>query len=420
LSSGLYGLQKPESVKIFVALSANDGTLIGFSELKNGSTISIPTPSGFNLDSSFVVGEYFYLNIPPDDFSSGILGKSVNYYTGLHVGDFKTLEYPTFSSTVVGTHQLSITDIPGQYYLSYFDGENINIRSLDFSDDKIDGVINLTKPTSDLYLSFNAFDEPTKFKYVSSINAGGSSSISFDEMLEMTRSNVALNTNASFYYSSYSVDAPSGYPINSAGGYSDRTASIPVYHPQTIFSEYFFSMWVSDENGSFNFRTRRATPPNSFSYLASQVNNVKYSGNKLSFSTTGAFDEISLSGGVFDFDSELVYFDAYTVLFSERGARSLVLPEIPAELISYEFLPPSEYDFTNANISDYPDLSGQSDYENKLVLSSDNVQRSRRNVISKGIYITPSGGRRATDKQLIQVPPKVKALLRDRLPMWMN
>jgi hypothetical protein len=408
----------PEYTQIYFALSRNDGSLIAVNRVENGSIVTVPTPSNFNPDSSFVLTEYFYLFQPASDTNIKYLIKSMNVYAGLNAGEFSLPEY-AHSVPIVGTHQVEITELPIDNYLAHLQGRHTGSRYGYFgSDGNFTAELGMRSNTSDLYFSLTAGTAVPIYKYISSIQVGGSTHFSVTGLPEMQKAAVATRDIAGSYECYvYSDDASSPINFSSANGFFED-GKIPIYYPSSIYPQYVFSLRYQLGNSTYENRVRGATPPASFQYLNAAASNVNYANRKLKVTSTGTFDIMTISGGSNYYDGSSQLIDMYFVSFPNGTRNQITIPNTPDELLSLEFISPNDFSFSIAGFHDYLGLSGTSDYQSKIVFNADNVLRQNRDYISdlSQIATTSAGGRVSSHKK-ITLPKRLETILQSRFPL---
>lgn len=404
----------PEYTEIYFVLTANDGTLISAEKIENGGYISVPTPANFNPDSSFVIGEYFSLYQPPlfeGDFE--YLIKSRNFWTGINAGEFMLAENAD-RMVPMGVHSLKVTDVPTENYRARIAGTNIGGRTGFFgADGSIDVDLSLRDNTSDFYFLLEKEGQAPQFKYLASIDIGGATQFSCADLEPMEL--VATNTNHASGNYHLEVETPTGFLVYYADGVLTDGA-IPIHYPASLYPEYHFYMYYDDGTYTHANRTTATTPPASFEYLDAEVTGVTYSNQILEFSTTGTFDNVSISGGSINIDGGVFNSNSYSAIFHLDGTKRLTIPEPPALLSHLGFSSVNDFEFVTAGFADYKNISGASDYQNRLVFSADNVSRQSLDCVlkSRSINTSNSGGRLAP-RQGVVVPQQLKDILQGRL-----
>ena len=408
----------PEYAQIYFALSQNDGSLLAVNQVENGSIVTVPTPSNFNPDSSFVLTQYFYLFQPASDISIAYLIKSMNVYAGLNAGEFSLPEYEHWVP-IVGTHQVEVTELPTDNHLGHLQGRNTGSIYGNFGNDgKFTAELGMRSNTSDLYFSLTAGTAVPVYNYISSIHAGGSTHFSVTGLPEMQKAEVATRDIAGSYECHvYSDDASFSVNFSSANGFFDD-GKIPIYYPSTIYPQYVFSLRYQLGNSTYENRVRGATPPASFQYLNAAASNVNYANKKLKVTSTGSFDVMTISGGSSNYDGNSQSLDLYYVSFPNGTRNQITIPNTPAELSSLEFKSPDDFSFNSAGFYDYLGLSGTNDYQSKIIFSADNVLRQNRDHISDFLQITTtSAGGRVSSHKKMTLPKRLETILQNHFPV---
>jgi len=404
-----------ENIQIYFGLSQNDGTPIALNKVENDGTITVPTPSGFNPDSSFVFTQYFYLNTSKIGNSPGTLFRTMSVYAGLNVGEFKVAEFPV-SLPVKGTHHLEITEVPTNYLAASLQGNNMGSWAGHFGNSgEISLDLSLTNTMSDLYFWLNRSEtEAPVYNHINSILLGESTHFSVTDLPQMEQGLITTNDIAAHYDYTIYNDGPGSQDIVFSGSGNFDNGKLPVYYPGSIYPKYVFELGYQLGDNSYTNRVKGETPPSSFQNLNAAVSNVNYANRKLKVTSTGKFDFVFVTGRTTTFTSDLYKSDGYTVCFPNGKKNQITIPTLPAELLSLEFKSPTEFVFENATIYDFLELSGASDYQSKIVFSADNVLLQYRDFIASNSRITPtsSGGRLSTHNKMT-LPKSAEGILQN-------
>ena len=406
----------PEYAQIYFALSQNDGSLIAFNQVENGGTITVPTPSGFNPDSSFVFTQYFYLYMPKSPGNLETLIRNMSVSAGLNAGEFSTPNFGGNPLPVIGTHFLKITEFPTSTYNASLIGSNFSSSysgALGYNGGVFTVNLDLNKNTSDLYFMLAADTEVPVYNYISSILPGGSTNFSITGLPQMKKAAVTTMDIAGKYDYWVYTGRGFGHVLFSGTGFFDD-GKLPIYYPGSIYPEYVFDLRYQLGNNSYVNYIKGATPPLSFQNLDATVSNVNYANRKLTVMSTGTVDVVMVGGDRTNYTGTSFTLDTYSVTFPNGPKNQITIPNIPVELLNLEFTSPTDLVFENAGLFDYLELSGASDYQSKLVFSSDDVFRYDREYIANSFQITATstGGRLATQKKM-KLPKPVEAILRN-------
>jgi hypothetical protein len=399
----------PEFTKIWFALSKNDGSLIAVNEVENGATMTVPTPADFNPDSTFVFSYYFHLF---QDGSYSTLVRNMNVYAGMNAGEFNIAEFPPFRPSV-GTHKVEVTDIPAENYFAGIYGTNAGATYGNFGNTgMISRDFNLNSNTSDLYFRLDKEGSTPVYKYVPTIQIGGSTKFSAIGLPEMKKASVTTkDAVGSYNYYVYNDDHSKQFTLYyKDGSFSD--GKMPVYYPEGVYPQYVYYLTYQGSNSYIN-QIRGATPPTAFQYLAASVSNVNYSNQKLKVTSTGSFDILSISGASSQISNNSFILDAYSVNFPNSNKKQVTIPQTPALLSEQGFIAPGNFVFSNAWFSDYTTLA-PSDYQTKIVFSADNLHIQYREFTSMSTSIAPTNnsGRVANGKK-VTLPKSIETILKN-------
>jgi hypothetical protein len=398
-----------EGSEIYYVLSKNDGSMLGYKKLENGTRFIFPTPDGFNPDSTFVLTEYFYLNVP------GVVSNVLNVYGGLEAGEYDLGEVAGLGTTV-GRHQLHITDVPAQHYAEINGAHTSNLIGY-FGDS---GVINqdlaMDNATSDLFFMLGETREsPPKFKYFPTIQPGRSTSFSVTDLVPMIAGSIALSGVANSYsvtVTGFPPDYQRGVEIFYMNGAS-TLPEIPLYFPGTIFPEYRFDLYAYMEGVQYYNTIRSSGPPSSLTKLAAEVTSVNYANGRLHIKTTGDHDMATIQGGSFNSTEDLWLIEAYSVNFAS-GITGITLPTLPEEILHFTNPFAGAPTFSYASVEDYTSLSTREDYQRNIVFSSDKELRQYKPRLGKYFPLAPNSGGRISLSNFKLTPALQR--LRQRIP----
>jgi hypothetical protein len=399
-----------EYTDIYFILSKNDGSLLAYAKIENGSTLSIATPENFNPDSTFIFTEFFHYNWPATS-PGGIayLINSVNIHAGMEAGQFSLPESQVL--TKAGSHHLDVSGVPVSH-IGMLDGEWLpNIAGYFGPDGIINIDFDMFNTTSDLYLTLAETPEGEPlYKYIESIRVGDITSFSFNEMTAMEKHAMTLssaNGDYQVYIDGFHTSSNDGVRLLDKSG-SLTDGEIPLYVPGNSFPNYMFDVQVNFEGVSYRNNLLLATPPAALQELNTSISSATYANRKLTINPTGEFDVASLEAGTSSFENNVFKVDAYSVAMPS-GVRSVVIPSLPEEVLNYGIPSADGADFNYASMFDYKELSGSVDYQQKIVFNSDNILINKREVISKHFMIsTSSGGRIVT--QRLKFPEELSSL----------
>jgi Bacterial Ig domain len=408
----------PEHTQIYFALSKNDGSIIAVRQIEKASTIAVPTPADFNPDSSFVYIEYFYLDETPNGFH--IRARSMNTYAGLNAGEFKLPGTVTPVRSVVGKHQIEITEVPINNYRASLFGKNLSgAYGAWGASGKIVQEVSMYSNTSDLYFTLTEGTGEPVYNYISNIQVDGSTHFSYTGLPQLPKMMVATRDAGGTYICD--VTNTAGDLIRPLSFYYKQGAfgggKIPVYYPASIYPQYVFYLQYFNGIHSYDNKMQAAAPPTSFQYLNAAASSVNYTNRQLKVTSTGTFDAMYIVGGGSTSDNTSLFLDTYSVQFPNGNRNKVIIPNIPSELASLGFTPPTDFTFEYVSFYDYLTLFGLNDYQNKVVFSSDNVARQNRNYIGilSPITTTSSGGRLSKTEK-VTLPKQLEAALRNHLP----
>jgi hypothetical protein len=408
------------STSIFFSLSKNDGSTMITKQMKNGEAISIPTPEDFNPDSSFVYTQYFYFNYPESNSNPGYLIKTINIYAGITAGEFKLRDFGP-SRSKAGSHHLTVSDVPATTsYNVIIRGQNIPSITGNFgATGVIDTDIDIYGATSsDLFLSLTNNSAIPTYKYISSIQAGGSTQFSATEMQQMQTGLVTTKDAAGLYsieVDGYEAGASTGINFYPRKDNYFTDSKLRIFYPAIAFPKYAFDLTYSVGNTTYENQVIAAVPPTTFQYMNVETKSMSYAGRKMKVVSTGDFDVITFSGSESTFNGNTLLLTGCTIFFAAGNSNHVVVPGTPKELSVYQFISPDDFKLTKMGVADYTDLSGPSDYQNKIVFSADNLYPSERPFIGKYSEITVSGGR-VSSRPKIKLPEELANIVKNHLP----
>jgi hypothetical protein len=399
----------PPGFTIYYVLSKNDGSTMAVHKAENNTTFTFDTPGDFNPDSSFVYSAYFYSYTPGVPSTTGFLLKQVNSYAGITAGEF-SLPVDFIYGPKVGDHHLEITDIP-EPVEGKIEGEFTGSLSGFWGlTDVITADIPLRNSSSDLLCVLTPESDKTpKFKYLNTILPNQSTEISFNDFTAMDKRTVPLNSAAGDYrifIHGFKNDSDRGMQILGNLGTSAESY-LDLYYPGNTYPKYLFDFSI-ENYGNVVFG---ATPPTTFKYLNAEVKKLSYSSRRLTVTTTGDFDRVTVNAGGGEFNSaenqsEII---GYSVSFPAGANHKVVLPETPQELAHAQFPAPDQFTFTSSFLEDYTAMSGAEDYQQRIVFSSDGKYLSMRDRIYRDVDLV-TGGRSASSK--VNLPAKFQFLKR--------
>jgi hypothetical protein len=403
----------------FFTLSKNDGSVIVTKKMKNGEIISIPTPEDFNLDSSFVYTEYAYVNEPASNGSSGYVIKAIDVYAGISAGEVKLRDSGPVRSKVE-SHHLTVSDVPAttSYNIAIV-GQNLSSLQgnyFDFGAGLIGPTVDMYGATSDLFFSFMDGSATPSYKYIGSIQAGGTTQFSITQMQPMQAGMITTkDATGQGTISVYGYEAGASTGINVYGTANSLIDSkLPLYYPSGVFPKYAFDSYYSTGSTSYQNRVIAAAPPTAFQYTNAETKSVSYSRRKMKVVSTGDFDMMTFSGGESSFDGSNWLIIGYNISFPAGNSNHVVVPSTPNELSTYGFVSPDDFKITDMFVTDYTDLSGSSDYQNKMVFSADNLFPSERAFIRKRSQVTLSGGR-VSSRPKVKLPKELADIVKNHL-----
>ena len=105
-------------------------------------------------------------------------------------------------------------------------------------------------------------------------------------------------------------------------------------------------------------------------------------------------------------------------MYLPSGAKQqVVIPNVPDALLSLGFVSPTSTVFTYASFVEYFNLSGASDYQNKMLFRGSDVNTDELNRVGRAMEITPahSGGRQSA-KGKKPLPKVIESALKNHLP----
>lgn len=400
----------PEDTRIYFALSKNDGSMIAFGEVANSATMTVQTPTDFNPDSTFVFTSYFHL-LHEGTFSS--LVRTINVYAGMTAGEFNIAEFtPTLPT--IGSHKVEVTDVPTENYFAGLHGTNAASVYGNFeSTGMITRDLGLKSNTSDLYFTLIKEGSVPVYKYINTIQVGGSTNFSALGLPELTKATVTT-TDATGTYECYvfNPEPNNRFEIFSGNGnFSD--GKIPLYYPDAAYPQYVFRLGYQFGNNFYENQVNAATPPATFQKSDASVSNVNYENRKLKVTATGTFDIISISGGSYIFDNNGFTLDSYYAHFPNSAKKEVTIPQTPDQLSDVGFIAPADFAFSTVSLLDYTALTSD-DYRTKIVFSADYLLRQHREFVSTIMQITPTNesGRMATTRR-DAIPEKIQTILKN-------
>jgi hypothetical protein len=406
-----------EFTHIYFGLSTNDGTELSFNEVVNGATITVPTPVGFNPDSTFVLTEYFYLNQPPSNpGGTTTIVRNTMVKAGLYAGEFSTTKYLSYPPST-GSHHFEVTDVPTAYYSAGLRGKNTSSKVGFFgADGVIAGDLGMTSTTSDLFFDFRLTETSVPvYKYVSSISVGGSTIFSLNGLSQMQKAEVTTKDAAGSYYSFVNVNESNTLTNLYSEDGNFENGKLPFYYPSATYPQYVFDLRYQNGANRYQYQSRGATPPAAFQYVTASATNVNYVNRRLKVSATGAFDIVHIQGNGFSIVGTSYIYDLYSVSFPAAAKNTVVIPNTPVGLTTAGFKSPTVFTFTEAGFSEFPGLSGQSDYQSKIIFDADQVQYRDYFGMVTQITTTSTGGRVSTHEK-IELPKHLESVLRIRMP----
>lgn len=394
----------PSFTRIFYVLSKNDGEIMAYGEMENESVISVPTPEDFNPDSSFVYGEYFFLD---DGFT---LVKSGSAYAAMEAGCYKL--YKTRRSVPVsGKHGFRIDNVPSNTEVRT-QGRSVGTTFL-FAlplADFIESEFFMYGATSDLFIS--AVDTgfpaqyPPRYYYKENIEVDASTNISLNDFTVMDKYSIPLRESVLEYATNvegYFQESDLAYDVSNFYGL-EETASAEVYATANLFDKFKTRISLISADVSYTNDIISSSIPANFEYLDVKLKDINRSDNHIQVNTSGEFDILTVHASYSNYTGDRMILKNFSSNFP-GGVNEITIPKsLPQELIDLGFEEVTTFGFTKAAFVNYTELEGRADYRNDIVFSSDRKARSSRASIGKVETLAPD----ATGRMNIQSNKKFK------------
>jgi hypothetical protein len=373
---------------IYFVLSRNDGSLLAYEKIQDGSSVVIDMPDDFNPDSTFVFTEYFYLK----EESSFI--NFADVYTSIGPGQYSL---PAFLEPgVVGKHRLTVTEVP-DHRVVFIEGEHTKLVSGTFrNQNEINVDIEMNNKTSDLFFSLTPNPEGAPlYNYIEAIKAGEASAFSVSELPTMSKHTVALRsvaTSIQAHVRGYQNDSQQGIMVFSYVG-SSANPELNFYLPANAFSNYLTDLVVTEDSKYYRNQIWTPTASPSFQYLDSEIESLTYSKGILEVETSGDFDICTVHATTNNFENGVLTSNGYYVSFP-HGIHRINMPQMPQEILDYGMASLDGLEFDYVAFSDYNTLVGLLDYQKKIVFSEDKKSNYDRVGMRKSYSLSTNDGGR--------------------------
>jgi hypothetical protein len=377
----------------WVFVSDSKGNLIdGIKPLVESTTLS------FYGDKNLSADEKFTLHIFQSGYDEDGPVNSMESYPGLARGIYGLKGTPQpKNSSVRGSSVITVNNLslPNDWLLSSHGLSSFTLTSLDNSC-KFTGVF--SESTNSVFMALRVGSMLPVFKKFDALNTGENTEIDFNGMESMTMSLQHTDSKPFFYISTSMADAPSDsddwistWNHTSNPGLFDES-NIHMFYPGNSFSEYSFkTFFIDDDNRNYYYRSYGQTPVVDLQKLDADVTGVVMNGQELKVSQTGKCDYISIGASLDTKPNSVSTRNYWTVYFESGSSESVMLPEIPSEILNTGFPARSNFYFSTVSLFDYKSLNGYSDFvEFQFKKSSPYLKSDFRSV---QFSVVPSGGR---------------------------
>ena len=392
-----------DNTDIYYIISRNDGTLITYEQAQNGQTITIPTPEGFNPDSTFVVTQFWHSGVE----GSYLINLS-SIYAGVHAGEYG-LPDPQESRTVIGQHGFIVSETPHGYV--EFAGTNM-ASSYGWGGGKSTFYVNMFAESSDvLFYTYAGSGTRPSYLYKPEIHSGGQTTFNFPDLPLMNDHAVTLKEAASEYsvtIHGYHDDLKKRQRVYTDNIVREVTA-IPAYYPASIFPNYFTVLSARSSDLVYGYTSYGTTPPTEFKYIQAHPGGVVYEDRRIETKATGNFDFACASSLKLKYEESLLTIRS-TYVYLPSDKRHVVLPTLPQATLDLGQPSVETIDFDWLYVYDVESVQSADDYSAQVVFSHDGKFLNDRPQVNASFNSAEAAnGRVATVKN--KLPAKLQAVL---------
>lgn len=343
----------------WVFLTKEDGTLIEAREITgDGADVVFERPEDFK-DERFVVHQLSY--------SVTSRGFVINSYTGITGGElsFNPIN-PGTGLTEVGTHTYSVTDVPFGHSV-WITGANVITNTTASNSGTHSGTTTLGANNIDLLFWFQQGGNPLavpKYTLVQNAAVGGALSMSFNDLTPASEQSITFSAKqdaATVYMAPVLPEVP---PMRfyTVLNWSNATA-IKLYHPGDAFDAYFTVIETRVGNDRQDY-TKTGSIPTSFKSLPATITSFSQEANRLTVTTSGAYDCLAAEGFNRWTDNAQEYIMSWTVYMDDTASKMFTIPELPAVIVARHpaltTSPLTSFNFVeirdHSSLANYPDF----------------------------------------------------------------
>lgn len=374
--------------EVWFFITNNEGDILGVQQGDNNTKLVFETPVDFTEDQGLILHQlnHTYETYEVTTYSTTIAVS----YSNITPGNYLLKSTKRLSFETVGTHSITINNIPTTYNKISAPGPHIS--SDYFSSGGGTKTFNIgmsNNNVNQLYRMMNSSDRTIVPRFINRTNVtvGAQITVDFSEFTEMALADISLGTLYDQVIPSIRTfsDNTRQYVVP-LDQYSDfHTNNAKLYYPGNLYDAYLTQLILYQGNKNI-FYSKIGSVPSTIKLLNANVTAMSHLGDNLTVTSTGSFD-YSRATSAESWTYGSTECDLYWgIVMDDSANKTFTIPTLPLEIIAkYRELSNAVIKFDYVQAYDFDGIDGYNDFLQLLLQSDESLYNHYTESLGVGV-----------------------------------